>query len=174
MPTTTRSAPNNNSPATPAPVLPQTAVELANATDVHHQHACAINTYLVNYHTYKTTHPTYNLTSHLHNGLPPHHHDGLGVKPSIHWLIDSGASSHMMPFFSNFVQHTVVPIDNCNVSIADGHTVPATHTGTVRFELKDNTSECSCYFELLDILYVPQFDQCLISTDTLNAYHHDV
>ena len=48
------------------------------------------------------------------------------------WIMDSSCTCHMSPFRSDFVSTSFI-YDKRTVEVADGSTVPAEQSGTVRF-----------------------------------------
>lgn len=84
------------------------------------------------------------------------------------WIIDSGATHHMTntyQFFSDIQQ--LNPLQQ--VTIANGSKLPATGIGRVQIRLSGGA-----LLTLTDILYLADFNVCLLSVDVLNESRYDL
>ena len=52
----------------------------------------------------------------------------------LNWILDSGATCHMTPFFEDFVEGSLVDVDNY-IEVADETFVPTKQQGTVRIRM---------------------------------------
>lgn len=80
----------------------------------------------------------------------------LGNISPNYWILDTGATDHVTCNSKNFITyHEIKPI---HVTLPNGNTVKATHSGTVHF-----TNE----FKLFNVLYIPDFTLNIISVQQL-------
>ena len=108
-----------------------------------------------------------------YRGLPPIRGGkrSLGEEPHNFWLIDSGSTSHMSPFASDF-ERIDESQDIGSIKVANGNRVPIRGKGLVRLGINTNMGEV--ILPLQDVLYVPGLKKRLISTDVLGNYQHIV
>ncbi|XP_038999182.1 uncharacterized protein LOC120124628 [Hibiscus syriacus] len=84
------------------------------------------------------------------------HMDNLSLGKSNYWIIDSGASQHVLLFQVSF--ESLFPITSCPVTLPDRSTIPVKFVGTFRF---------SPDFVLYGVLFVPDFQFNLLSVSAL-------
>ncbi|MGH7954952.1 MAG: hypothetical protein ACREOZ_03235 [Gloeomargaritales cyanobacterium] len=96
----------------------------------------------------------------------------LGIATTFNnWLVDSGATAHMTPCLNDLSnQHND---EDLAVTVADGHVVPCSITGTVTINQFDDHGK-PFTMQLRRVLYVPGLRQRLISTTALTDSEHGV
>ncbi|XP_050217801.1 uncharacterized protein LOC126668656 [Mercurialis annua] len=82
------------------------------------------------------------------------------VYENLSWIIDSGATDHIVCSLNQFTSYTIV--HDTFVTLPNSQRIAVTHVGTVKFS-KD--------FILHNVLFVPEFAFNLISTSKLTAQH---
>ena len=82
------------------------------------------------------------------------------------WLIDSGASEHFTPYFTDFIGPT--RMSKCNVEVATGVLVPGKSVGTVKIRITDIKTHETCYVLLNNVIHVPGLNRRLISVHQWN------
>jgi hypothetical protein len=85
-----------------------------------------------------------------------------------HWLINSGASSHM----TNNLTDLVLNIEESAavVQVANGVLIRAQQRGTVRIRIQDlHDPHITCDILVHDVLYIPDLSRRLLSVDQWNA-----
>ena len=81
---------------------------------------------------------------------------GLYTVQSTHWMMDSGATHHMSPFLSDFVDYSPC---NGSVRLGDKSTVDQVGAGSVVFKTSQGTQ-----LTLANVLHIPQIKTCFLST----------
>ena len=77
------------------------------------------------------------------------------------WLIDSGASAHFTPYFTDFIGPT--RMSKCNVEVATGVLVPGKSVGTVKIQITDIKTHETCYVLLNNVIHVTGLNRRLVS-----------
>lgn len=83
-------------------------------------------------------------------------HTSLGTSANTPWLLDSGASHHVISDQRNISPHSPYNV-NDTIMIGDGTGLPITHTGSTSHHSSSYT------FNLNNVLYVPSMKKNLIS-----------
>ena len=87
-----------------------------------------------------------------------------------HWILDSGATCHMTPEFTNFIPGSLEDTDKF-IEVADGHHVTAKQKGSVRIQICDDNRK-TFVATLYNVLLAPDLCDRLFSIITLmNAGH---
>ena len=111
-------------------------------------------------------------------------HSNQGRKPPIseiqpsnpndlyNWVMDSGCTCHMTPHRSDFIKGSEIQVDRV-IEVADGFTVPATVSGSIRLHVTNDDGE-DINLRLEGVLHVSELSRRLFSLMALIEQDHTV
>ena len=107
-------------------------------------------------------------------------HDVEGEHPSPNvmtndlenWVLDSGCTSHMTPFLSDFDRNSMTEVEKV-IEVAEGHEIMCRSKGTISMTVYNDIGE-RIVLEIIDILYVPDLSRRLFSSMSLYRQKHTV
>ena len=78
------------------------------------------------------------------------------------WILDSGATCHIMPEATDFIPRSLEDTDKF-IKVADGHHVTAKQKGSVRIQMCDNNGK-TVFATLYNVLLAPDLCARTIGT----------